>query len=145
MALEEQVRPGMRVLDVGHGSGVLSILAIKLGASDVLAVDTDEEAVRVGRENAEANGVSSRMRVMRGSHDATTETFDLVVANILAKVIITMLGNGLASRGQRFIFSGILETQVEDVKRAAEATGLTFVEQKQMLDWVGLVYERKRK
>ena len=140
MALEERVQPGWRVFDVGHGSGVLSILAAKLGAADVLAVDTDEEAVRVGRENAEINGVGNIVRVQQGTHDSTSEVFDLVVANILAGVIVSMLGSGLAQRGQRFIFSGILDTQAEAVKNAAASAGLTLAEQKQLTDWVCLVF-----
>lgn len=143
MALEERVTPGMRVLDVGHGSGVLSILAAKLGAREVLGVDTDVEAVRVGEENAAINGMLVITRFARGSYDSTKETFDLVVANILAKVIVTMLGSGLAARGNLFVFSGILDHQAPDVIAAAEAAGLILIEQKQMLDWVGLVCAKK--
>lgn len=143
MALEEHVRPGMRVLDVGSGSGVLSILAARLGASDVLGVDTDEQAERVARENVGLNGVSERVRIERGSHDQTRERFDLVVANILADVIASMLKGGLVERGKRFIFSGILDTQAEDVIRSCHQAGLRLIEQKQMLDWVCLICERQ--
>ena len=143
MALERYVRAGMSVFDVGHGSGVLSILAVKLGAREALAVDTDEEAVRVGRENAEANGVSERIRVMQGTHDSTRETFDLVVANILAGVIVKMLGSGLAERAPLFIFSGILDTQADDVARAASDAGLQLVERNSIADWVCLVFKKR--
>lgn len=142
MALEQHVTAGMSVFDVGHGSGVLSILAAKLGARNVLAVDTDEEAVRVGRENAEANGVSAHIRVAQGTHDSTRETFDLVVANILAGVIVKMLGSGLANRGPLFIFSGILDTQAEDVIRAANDAGLQLAGRKGIADWVCLVFRK---
>lgn len=140
--LEERMQPGWRVFDVGHGSGVLSILAARLGATDVLAVDTDEEAVRVGRENAEINGVSAQIRVAQGTHNSTSDMFDLVVANILAGVIVMMLDTGLAERGKRFIFSGILDTQAERVKDAAAKAGLTLAEQRQLTDWVCLVFEK---
>jgi ribosomal protein L11 methyltransferase len=143
LALEERVTPGMRVLDVGHGSGVLSILAAKLGAREVLGVDTDAEAVRVGEENAAINGTLAITRFARGSHDSTHETYDLVVANILAKVIVMMLGSGLAERGKLFIFSGILDHQAPEVLAAAEAAGLMLIEQKHMFDWVGLVCAKK--
>ncbi len=141
-ALEERVQPGWRVFDVGHGSGILSILAARLGASDVLAVDTDEEAVRVGEENAQINNVSRVIQVSYGTHNSTKDSFDLVVANILAGVIVMMLGDGLAERGKRFIFSGILDTQADKVKEAAAQVGLALVEHKQMLDWVCLVFEK---
>jgi ribosomal protein L11 methyltransferase len=142
MALEDHVKPGVTVFDVGHGSGVLSILAAKLGARDVLAVDTDEEAVRVGVENAIANEVSQQIRVAQGTHDSTRETFDLVVANILAGVIVKMLGSGLASRAPLFIFSGILDTQADDVIRAASDAGLHLAERHNIADWVCLVFKR---
>jgi ribosomal protein L11 methyltransferase len=142
MALEDHVKPGVTVFDVGHGSGVLSILAAKLGARDVLAVDTDEEAVRVGVENAIANEVSQQIRVAQGTHDSTRETFDLVVANILAGVIVKMLGSGLADRAPLFIFSGILDTQADDVIRAASDAGLQLDERRGIADWVCLVFKR---
>lgn len=141
MALEERVAPGMRVFDVGTGSGILAILAVKLGARSVLAVDTDDESVRATRENVEINGATDRVEIAKGSFDSTREIFDLVVANILAGVIVTMLKNGLAQRGKLFIFSGILDNQADDVIRAAQNAGLTFVEQKQIADWICLVFQ----
>jgi ribosomal protein L11 methyltransferase len=140
--LEERVTPGMRVLDVGSGSAILTMLAAKLGARELLGVDIEDESVDAGRENAQLNGVADRVRIEKGSFDSTTETYDLVVANILAGVIRKMLGSGLAERGQLFIFSGILDTQAEDVIAAANAAGLHLIEQKQMLDWVCLVFTR---
>jgi ribosomal protein L11 methyltransferase len=132
----------MRIFDVGTGSGILAIYAIKLGAASALAVDTDPESVRVTIENIGLNGVADTIAVAQGSFDAVVEEFDLVVANILAGVIIMMLKNGLAARGRRFVFSGILDTQADDVKAVAAAAGLRLVEHKQMLDWVGLIFER---
>ena len=141
IALEERVSPGMRVFDVGAGSGILAIYAIKLGAERALAVDTDVESVRVTQENIALNGVAPVVDVAQGSFDETAEVFDLVVANILAGVIIAMLQSGLAARGRLFVFSGILDTQADDVVRAAQASGLALLERKQMLDWVGLIFE----
>lgn len=144
LALAKYVRPGIRVFDVGSGSGVLSVLAAKLGASDVLAVDTDAEAVRVGAENAAVNDVADRVRVDRGTHDAGSGCYDIVVANILAGVIVKMLGAHLATRGRAFIFSGILEGQAPEVEAAAHAAGLTLIERNHMLDWVCLVFAGAR-
>jgi ribosomal protein L11 methyltransferase len=142
MALEEHVTRGMRVFDVGSGSGVLAILAAKLGASAVLGVDTDEEAVRAGRANVAINGVSDQVRIEPGSHEAASEIYDLVVANILAGVIVTMLGSGLANRGGLFIFSGVLDSQTGGVKDAAETAGLRLVEEQRMLDWMCLIFDK---
>ncbi|MCL6511112.1 MAG: 50S ribosomal protein L11 methyltransferase [Anaerolineae bacterium] len=142
MALEDYVRPGMRVLDVGSGSGILSILAAKLGAREVLGVDTDDEAVRVGRDNVISNGVADRVTIASGSHEAAAGGYDLVVANILAGVIVRMLSEGLAARAPLFILSGILEGQATDVAHAARSTGLTVLETRAIDDWVCLVCAR---
>ncbi|WP_169237915.1 50S ribosomal protein L11 methyltransferase [Candidatus Roseilinea sp. NK_OTU-006] len=144
-AMEDYVQAGMRVLDVGSGSGILSILAAKLGAREVVGVDTDDEAVRAGRENVLANGVGDRVTIAHGSHEVAHGVYDLVVVNILAGVIIRMLAEGLASRAPRFIFSGILDAQASDVARAAEAAGLSITEQRAMNDWIGLVCTRRSK
>lgn len=143
-ALEDYVEAGMRVLDVGSGSGILSILAAKLGASEVVGVDIDTEAVRAGQENAARNAVSDRVRIIHGAHDAATGHYDLIVANILAGVIAQMLAEGLGARGARFIFSGILDSQREQVIRAAEQAGLYLEEVRTSNDWVCLIFERKK-
>jgi ribosomal protein L11 methyltransferase len=145
MAMEGRVLPGMRVLDVGSGSALLSILAAKLGATEVLGVDIDPEAVRVGHENAEKNGVDGVVKVDAGSFDHANGVYDIVIANILAGVIIKMLANGLALVGNQFIFSGILDTQVIQVREAIAQAGLDIVEQKEIADWVCLVCNVNRR
>jgi len=144
-ALEDYVKAGMRVLDVGSGSGILSVLAAKLGASEVVGVDTDPEAVRAGQENAARNAVDDRVRIIQGSYDAAEGNYDLVVANILAGVIARMLDEGLAAHGARFIFSGILDSQKDQVARAAEQAGLWLREMRTANDWVCLICERVEK
>jgi ribosomal protein L11 methyltransferase len=144
-ALEDTVTPGMRIFDVGTGSGILAIYALKLGAASALAVDTDPESVRVTQENVEINGVAAATQVLQGSFDvpeADGEPFDLLVANILAGVIMMMLRGGLAARGRRFVFSGILDTQADAVIATAESAGLRLIERRQMADWMGLVFDR---
>lgn len=141
-ALLTHVRPGMRVLDLGCGSGILAILAAKLGAERVVGVDTDPEAVQVARENAARNAVSDRVHIFHGSHDVAPGHYHLVVANILAGVIARLLREGLGERGERFVFSGILESQVGEVVDAAENAGLRCVSQATMGDWVALTCER---
>ena len=105
----------------------------------LLGVDIDPEAIRVGHENAEKNAVDTIVKIDAGSFDRANGVYDLVVANILAGVIIKMLGSGLANVGNSFIFSGILETQVSRVRDAVSQAGLEVREQKQLADWVCLV------
>lgn len=150
LALEERLAPGATVLDVGCGSGILSVLAAMLGASAVDGVDTDPEAVRATRDNAAANGVSGRVRAAAGSWDApgVAQRYDVVVANILAPVIVKLLDAGLGQKGDVFVFSGILDTQADDVLAAFARAGgeksarLQLAERKQIADWVCLVAHR---
>ena len=91
-ALEQLVQPGMKVFDIGTGSGILSLAAAKLGAASVRAVDLDPTAVRVASENVEQNGLESIISVRQGDLLVGTEgTADLIVANIIANVILLLL------------------------------------------------------
>jgi len=143
-ALEERIQPGMRALDVGTGSGILSILAVKLGAASALGVDIDAEAVRAARENVARNGVADRVAIALGSWEQAEGVYDVVVANILAGVIRRLLREGLGKTGRAFIFSGILDTQAEEVKAALGEAGLRLVDQKQRADWICLVCEQEQ-
>lgn len=149
--VEKYVLPGMFVLDVGCGSGILSIAAVKLGAKSALGVDIDPLSIKATRENAEMNGVSPEIAVEQGS---VTEVLSgqfgetqapLVLANILAPVIIRLFAAGLdklVQPGGTLVLSGILEPQAADVRATAEAAGLTFLEQRQQLDWVALAFSK---
>ncbi len=148
--LEETVVPGQPVIDVGCGSGILSIGALKLGAAHALAVDIDNAAIRSTRENAQANGVLAQIETGLGSVTEILEgSFSLrqaplVLANILAPVIIRLFEAGLArlvAPGGKLVLSGILDTQAQDVIQAAEAKGLRKVDLRQINDWVAIVME----
>jgi ribosomal protein L11 methyltransferase len=115
-ALETDVTPGARVADVGTGSGILAVAAAKLGASRVEATDIDPLAVRIARQNVVLNGAENVVSVAEASVPPPG-TFDLVVANILADVIIEMssaLKNALVPAG-RLIASGIIVERSDDV------------------------------
>lgn len=149
--VEQHLEPGFSVIDVGCGSGILSIAALKLGAAHALGVDIDSAAVTSTRENAAANGVLERMETGLGSvPELLRGTFSLsqaplVLANILAPVIIRLFDAGLADLvqpGGKIILSGILEGQAQGVRAAAEGKGLRWVQTAQQLDWVALVMER---
>lgn len=149
--VEKYVQPGQAVIDVGCGSGILSIAALKMGAGKVLGVDIDSASVRSTRENAAANGVEESLEVGLGSVSEVAEgrfslsSAPLVLANILAPVIIRLFAAGLAKLvepGGLIALSGILADQGPSVQAAAEAEGLTFVEQRQISDWIVLVYKK---
>jgi ribosomal protein L11 methyltransferase len=143
--MEKLVRPEATVLDLGTGSGILAIAAAKLGAGRVLAVDNDPVAVKTARSNVVTNEVQGTVRVVCGSLTGVSESYDIVVVNILASVIVDMIHEGLAARvrpGGRVIAAGILADQEPEVVAALEQKELTPVERRQREDWVCLVAKR---
>jgi ribosomal protein L11 methyltransferase len=140
--LEEHLEPGVKVLDLGTGSGILAIAAAKLGAGSVLALDNDPVAVRAAQANVRSNGVQNTVTIELGSLNKATEKFDLVLVNILAKVIIELAGQGLVDRvlpTGLIIAAGIIEEQEAEVTAALRGRGLEIVARRQEKDWVTLV------
>lgn len=150
-ALEATVQPGDRVLDVGTGSGVLSIVAAKLGASAIVATDIDPVAVDVARENLEINALplapAGIIDVRLGSvPEGMAGHFQVVVANILAEVIAGLFDGSyenvplfepLAPDGT-MILSGIIEERAFLVEEAVARHGMTVVGREQEGDWIAL-------
>jgi ribosomal protein L11 methyltransferase len=137
------------VIDLGCGTAILAIAAIKLGASHALAVDTDAQAILAARQNAEANGVIDCLEMGSGSLAEiragafTLKEARMVLVNILAPVIVRLLDEGLAelvSEGGRLVLAGILAEQAAEVIEAASRNRLTLREQRQLGDWVALVF-----
>ena len=142
--LEAQVAPGARVLDVGCGSGVLSVAAALLGADEVVAVDIDPEAHRATTANAVENDVVDRVRVVRPSLAEVTGTFTVIVANIGAATL-TSLAPLVVERtapGGTVVLSGLLEDQVADVTAAFEAEGAQLTATAADGEWRALVVRR---
>ena len=144
---EKYIKPERAVIDVGCGSGILSIAAIKLGASNALAVDIDPLAVQSTQQNAVLNGVENKIELAAGSVQDiraglySIKSAPLVFANILAPVLEDLFEQGLGNlieQGGTGILSGILEEQAGSVEKAARAKGFKVVERKQNGDWIAL-------
>lgn len=132
------------VLDVGCGSGILSIAAAKLGAGKVLALDSDEIAVDATRANAKRNGLARRVRARKGSSPSGEGPFDVVLANLIASVLIA-LADGLVADtrpGGTLLASGIFENREGDVAAAFTSRGLAIANRWTEGDWVALELRR---
>ena len=144
--MEEVVKPGFRCLDLGSGSGILSIAALRLGAASAVGIDIDPKAEDIARENAAYNGFASpEFTALTGNVTEDTalmeqlaaEEYDLVLVNIVADVIIGLspvLPNFLTERST-LICSGILDVRLEEVCAALKKAGLTVTAIKEKEDW----------
>lgn len=144
--LQSHVRADGAVLDVGCGSGILSIAALLLGAKRAVAIDVDPEAVRVARENAEHNRVAARMQVSDAPVSAISDTFPLVLANIERRVLVPLAAeiSARVAPGGTLILSGILGPECETVMSAytEPRIALQALGASQLGDWVALVLRR---
>ena len=147
--LTEEVHGGERVLDVGTGSGILSICASKLGAKSCNAYDIDPVAVKVARENVLDNGcdniVCGVSDLLRGV-DKSQGGYDLCVANIVADIIIRMAPDikGCLAPDGRLIVSGIILPRAQEVRDSLTAHGMRLVREKQENDWLAILLEVAR-
>ncbi len=156
-ALEQLVQPGMTVLDVGTGSGILAIAAARLGATTVVALDTDPVAVAAARENVQLNGLGHVVRVALGSIGGRGELrleepraaprrsrFDLVVANLTAAIIARLAGGLVAALGPGgyLILGGIIDELEEKVLTALAATDFALTRRLEAGGWVALIGQR---
>jgi ribosomal protein L11 methyltransferase len=144
-SLERTVSPGDRIVDVGTGSGVLSIAAAKLGATKIEALDLDEVAVNVARSNIKLNKVDDVVKVRQNNLlDGVEGETDIIVANILAEVILRFVDDAhrLVKKDGYFISSGIIQQKKDDVKEAILKAGFTIEEIITMEDWVSIIAKK---
>jgi ribosomal protein L11 methyltransferase len=136
--LEDIVKPGQTVFDLGTGSGILAIAAAKLGAQ-VEAVDLDPVAIRVAQENVDLNRVNDRVQVWRGDLGTVlTGQADVVIANIIADVILMLLPDlkRLMRLKGEFLASGIIEQRAEEVELGLKKAGLEIIERVEDSGWI---------
>lgn len=146
--LEKHLEKGEKMLDVGTGSGILTIAGIKLGAVSSHAYDIDPVAVKVAKENMKANGVDGQSfcgvsDLLKGV-DREAGPFSFVTANIVADILIRMAPDigGYMAEGGRLVASGIIEGRREDVLSAMQAGGLTLIDEDSEQDWCVLVFRK---
>lgn len=144
--LDERVRGGERVLDIGTGSGILAIAALKLGAAAAEGVDIDPMCVRTAGENAARNGVENRLTVLVGDlSDKASGVYDLITANIVAAAILSLAPHvpALLAPGAVFIASGIIDTRKEEVLAGLRAAGLEPFDVREKRGWVCIVCRKQ--
>ena len=146
LRLEELIRGGEEVLDLGSGSGILSITALRLGAGHAIGVDVDPKAEDIARENAAINGLGAdRFTAVTGNvitgqaelESLFAKTYDVVCMNIFADVIIPMAAvlPRFMTENTKLICSGVLENRYDEVRAAIEAAGLRITGLQTMNDW----------
>ena len=141
-ALEKYMKKGDKVADIGMGSGILSILAMKMGASCVYGCDNDETVIDVAKENAQKNGVQCSFEL--GTADKVTEKFDFVVANILHFVLAEIMGDlkNIMEDDALMSLSGILDEKKQMVLDAIERENLKLIEEIHQDQWTSYVVQR---
>jgi len=154
-AIEQYLIPGDTVLDLGCGSGILAIIAIKLGAHLVTGFDTDHDSMYAARQNAIVNNVFDRFQLVQGSLDAIKkqQQYRIVVVNILSRTIMQLIENGLSNTVAKngiLILSGILAEQSAEIELALDDIGMILISKIQMTEatlttcqWVSLIYSKK--
>lgn len=145
--LDERVQGGERMLDIGTGSGILAIAALKLGAAEAEGVDIDPMCVRTAGENAARNGVQDRLKVLVGDlSDKASGVYNIITANIVAAAILSLAPHvpALMAPGAVFVASGIIDTRKEEVLAGLRAAGLDPFDVREKRGWVCVVCRRAR-
>lgn len=140
--LEKYVREDDEIFDIGCGSGILAIAALKLGAKKALAIDIDEKCIQASYENAKLNNVEDKMEIKKGNLlDIVKGRADLIVSNIIAEIIVDEIKNlkNHMDNGGIFITSGIIKERRQMVIDALKDNGFEIVDEIEKNDWVAIV------
>lgn len=140
---EKHLRENDRVLDLGCGTAILGLLAVKLGASSALAVDIDDAAVKTARQNIDNNGETKKINVIKGTlDDVPEEAYDLIFINIIADVIIDISRKikKYVQSGTNIVLSGIIKDRKAEVKGIYSDLGLNLIEEYNMGEWEAMVF-----
>ncbi len=143
---EAYVKEGMRVADIGTGTGILGIACALLGATEVVAVDNDELSVKIAEANVERNSVADRVQVRLGDGwNAIEGEFDLIVCNIISTFLIETAPRvpPLLKPNGYYIVSGTIGRNWQGVRHALEAVGLSFIERRKRRTWVAGVFQKR--
>ncbi len=144
--LEKYIMPGYTMLDVGCGSGILSIAALLLGAEQAVGVDIDPLAVKVAAENAAQNGVANRVTYLQGNlADQITGQYQVICANIVADIVMALTPDTLRflAPGGTFICSGIIDLRAPEVEQCLRENGFTVVERLEKENWVAYAAKKE--
>jgi len=145
--LDKYVKRGMKILDVGSGTGILAITSVKLGAANAVAVDFDEICLENCKENCSLNGVENSIEVLTGEIDIVKENnFDLILANIQKNVLIEIaekIKSRLRENG-KVILAGLLESDKKDIEKKYHSLGFRTEHIEQMDEWIALVFASVR-
>lgn len=143
--LEKFIKGGEKVFDIGTGTGVLAIAAVKLGAMSCVAIDNDDWSIENARENINKNGVSDKIQLIKGDLTSVPDSeFDIVVANLNRNTLL-YIGNELSSRcakGGVLLVTGVLTLDEEDITGCYVEKGFVSVEAIREAEWSALVFRR---
>jgi ribosomal protein L11 methyltransferase len=143
--LEKYVKPETKILDVGSGTAVLSIAALKLGAASALAIDNDDWCFANGKENCSLNNVSSKIDVRLGEiKDVLEKDFDIILANIQKNILIKIAGSikEKLKKNGIVILSGLLFTDEEEIINVYSGLCFKLIESNSLDEWIALVFEK---
>ena len=142
--IENYVKPGMKILDVGSGTAVLSIASVKLGAYKAVAIDNDELCFENGIENSRINNVRNKLEVKTGEiKDISENEFDIILANIQKNILLD-IAHDLKSKLKKnglLILSGLLVEDEADIVEYYGKLNFTFIEKESMDEWIAIVFK----
>jgi ribosomal protein L11 methyltransferase len=145
--LEKHVKPGMKVLDVGSGTGILSIAAIKLGAAYAVAVDSDEICYSNCKENCERNRIQNSIEIITGEiTDVKENDFDIIFANIHKEVLLEISGEikKLLRPDKLVILSGLLIQDFDETVTHYSDAGFKLIEKQTIDEWIALAFKFRK-